>query len=124
MRWVRAVPIGLVALGALAWANGFASSLPSSSSTLGAASAVVGKCQTSALTVTQGLSGSNVATVTVAGITAACGGGTLTAAVDNVTSSSTGSAAIPAAGGSVTVTLATSVALKDVERIDVSISVP
>lgn len=124
MRWVRALPAGLVALGALAWANGFASSLPSSSGTLGAGNATVPKCQTSAITVTQTLSGSNVVSVTVAGISSTCGNGTLTAAVDNLTSASSGSATIPAGGGSVTATLASAVAAKDVERIDVSILGP
>ena len=124
MRWRRAVPAGLVALGGLAWVNGYASSLPSSSGSLGAGSATVSKCQTTALTVTQTLSGTNVASVTVAGISSTCGNGTLTAALDNVTSSSSGTVTIPAGGGTVTATLATPVAAKDVERIDVSIAGP
>jgi hypothetical protein len=124
VRWWKTLPLGAVALGGLVWVNGFASSLPSSSNTLGAGGAGVAKCQSSAITVTQTLSGSNVASVTVAGLSSTCGNGALTAAVDNLTSSSSGSATIPSGGGSVTVTIATAVPAKDVERIDVSIAGP
>jgi hypothetical protein len=62
--------------------------------------------------------------VTVAGLSSACGGATLTAALDNLTASSSGTGTVPAGGGSMTVTLASAVAAKDVERIDVSITGP
>lgn len=124
MARLRRITVACAAAILLALAVGSASSLASSSASLGTSGAAVSRCQTTSLTVTQNLSGSNVVSVTVAGISSTCGNGVLSAAVDNLTASSSGSVTIPAGGGSVTATLGAAVALKDVERVDVSISGP
>jgi hypothetical protein len=71
-------------------------------------------CDADGVTVTQNVSGTSVATVDVAGIAADCAGGTVKVTVRNGTDpASEGTATIPAGGGTVTVTLATAVPLKD-----------
>ena len=103
---------------------GAAASLNLTSSTLGANRVTTPRCTTANLSVLQNLSGSNVASVTVSGLPAACGGGTLQAAVNNGTASSTGSAAVPGGGGSVTVTLAATVPISEAAETDVVVVGP
>ena len=82
-------------------------------------------CDADGVTLTQNLSGSNVTTVTVAGIAAACGSGTVSVTVNNgTTSQSGGPTAIPSGGGSVTVTLGTAIALKDSHYVNVVLKGP
>jgi hypothetical protein len=76
------------------------------------------------VTVIQNLSGANVISVTVGGIASGCATGTLSATVDNGTSSSSGTGTVPAGGGSMTVTLSAAVPAKDGEEIDVAITGP
>jgi hypothetical protein len=95
----------LVALGGAAALPAAAASLALSTGTLGAGSVGTSRCTAAALTVIQTLSGASVASVTVGGLPAACGGGTLQVTVNNGVTSGSGSAAVPAGGGSVTVTL-------------------
>ena len=76
---------------------------------------------TNGVTTLPTLSSGNVTAVTVSGIAAACGNLTLKATVNNGTTSSNGSATVPAGGGSASVTLAASVAMKDTMQIDVVI---
>jgi hypothetical protein len=103
---------------------GAAASLNLTSSTLGANRLATPRCTTANLSVVQNLSGSNVASVTVSGLPTACGGGTLQAAVNNGTANSTGSAAVPAGGGSVIVTLAATVPVSEAAETDIVVVGP
>jgi hypothetical protein len=103
---------------------GLASGMSWSTKSLGTNGVAVGRCDTDGFGVIQNLSGTNVISVTVSGISSVCGGGTLSVAVDNATTSSTGTATVPAGGGTVTVALGASVPAKDVEEIDAAISGP
>ena len=62
--------------------------------------------------------------VTVGSLPAACGGATIQAAVNNGSANSNGSATVPAAGGSVTITLAAGVAVATTMQTDVVITGP
>ena len=104
---------------------GFAASLSLTSATLGAAQVAIPRCATGALTVLPNLNGSaNIVSVTVSGIPAACGGGTMKLTVNNGTTNSSGSAAVPGAGGSLTVTLAAGVPLTAAEQTDLVVIGP
>jgi hypothetical protein len=103
---------------------GHASSVGVTTKTLGAGSSAVARCDTDGVSVVQNLTGANVTGVTVSGIAAACATGTLSVAVNNGTTSSTGTAVVPAGGGSMTLALAAGVAMKDSDEVDVSVSGP
>jgi hypothetical protein len=103
---------------------GHASSLSTGAQSLGAGSSAVAMCDANGVTVLQVLTANNVSSVTISGIAAACGGGTLSVTVNNGTTNSTGTAAVPGGGGSMTVALASAVAMKDSDEIDVSITGP
>ena len=77
--------------------------------TLGAGSAST-SCDPDGVSVTQVLSGTSVASLSVAGIDAACGGGAIRVTMRNGTgASSSGSSAVPLTGGTVAVVLAAQV---------------
>ena len=118
---IGAAAIGAVVLFAII---GHATSIGAASTTLGAGKAGVTRCDTDGITVTEVLTGNNVTVVAVAGIASACGTGSLSATINNGTTSSTGVATVPAGGGSMTVTLASAVAMKDSDEIDVAITGP
>lgn len=101
-----------------------AASLSLGANTLGAATASTPRCTTAGLGVLQVLSGSNVVSVTVSSLPSGCGGATLQATLNNGTTSSSGSATVPAGGGSVTVTLASAIALGQVDEIDLVLTGP
>jgi hypothetical protein len=103
---------------------GFAAGLPSTSKTLGSGNTSVSACDTDGVSIIQNLSGANVVSVTIGGIAPACGGGTLSVAVDNGTVSSSGSGAVPGGGGSMTVALVAAVAAMEADEIDLTISGP
>jgi hypothetical protein len=103
---------------------GFASSLAQGSGALGAGSASVPECDTNGVTVVPNLSGSTIVSVAVGSVDSACGGATLSAAVNNGTASSSGSGTVSGGGGSLTITLAAAVAASDAVQIDVSITGP
>jgi hypothetical protein len=103
---------------------GAAASLNLSPGTLGAGQLATPRCTTANLGVLHILSGSNVASVTVSGLPAACGGGTLQATVNNGTTNSSGSAVVPAAGGSVTITLAAAVPVSQAAQTDIVVVGP
>ena len=103
---------------------GFASSLAQGSDALGAGSASVPECDTNGVTVVPTLSGSSIASVAIGSVDSACGGATLSAAVDNGATSSSGSGTVPGGGGALTITLAAAVAATDAVQIDVSIAGP
>jgi hypothetical protein len=117
--------IGTMAIGAVVLFAiiGYATTIGTANTTVGAGRAGVARCDTDGITVTPVLTGSNVTAVAVAGIAAACGAGSLSATVNNGTTSSTGVATVPAGGGSMTVTLA-AVGMKDSDEIDVAITGP
>lgn len=110
--------LGLVLIGALSVVIGAAASVALSSSTLGAARATTPRCTTAGLTVFQNLSAGTVVSVSVGGLPAACGGATLQATLNNGSANSSGSAAVPAGGGSVTVTFGSAPAVAVADQID------
>jgi hypothetical protein len=115
------IPVSLpVVLAALA----FAASLTFSGGSLGMASAIVPRCTATGLSVLQNLSGSNVISVTVGTLPSGCGSGTLQVTLNNSVTSSSGSAAVPGAGGSVTVTLGAAIALGAVDEVDLVLTGP
>ncbi len=122
LSWPRvtlAVALGLAGLG-----FGFAASLAVSSGSLGMIKLSVSRCTAGSATIVNNLVASAVVSVTVYGLPSTCGGATAQAAVNNGTSSSTGTASVPAAGGSVTVTLAVPVAALTTQETDVLLTGP
>ena len=113
-----------VAVVALPLLVAHAASLGAGSQSLGGNSASVSACDSDGVGILQNLSGANVVSVTVSQIASACGNASISAAVNNGTSNSSGSNTVPAGGGSITVTLGAAVAAKDGEEIDVSINGP
>ena len=108
----------VIAIAVLGLQVGAAASQAITSTGLGAAKTAVPRCTTTGLGVIQNLTASTVASVTVSGLPAGCGGATVQVAVNNGTASSSGSAAVPGAGGSVTVTMAVPPAVSATEQID------
>lgn len=114
--WRRALAVAL--LTATGIVVGAAASLGFASGTLGAARTATPRCTTAGLTVLQNLAVSTVTSVTVGALPSACGGATLQVTVNNGISNSSGSAAVPVGGGSVTVTLAVAQAVTAWEQTD------
>ena len=114
--------LGLIAVSAvLAAGPGLAAGLSSSARSLGGSSATVGRCDTDGVGVVQNLSGSNVVSVTVSSIASACGGGSISVTVNNGSTNVNGATVVPAGGGSVTVTLGTSIAQTESMTTDLAI---
>ncbi len=106
---------------------GHASSLSMASRSLGANGVAVPRCASGAFTILPTLSTdgkNNVVSVTVGAIPAACATGTLNLTLNDGTTNSSGSGTVGAGGGSLTITLATPVAAKDVDQIDISLNGP
>ena len=118
---IGAAAIGAVVLFAII---GHGASMGAASTTMGAGKAAVTACDPDGITVTQVLTGINVTAVGVGGVASACGTGSISVTVNNGTANSTGTAIVPAGGGSMTVTLASAVAMKDSDEIDVAITGP
>jgi hypothetical protein len=97
---------------------GAAASLSFASGTLGAATTATPRCTTAGLPVLQNLSVGTVVSVTVGSLPSACGGGTLQVTVNNGITNGSGSAAVPAGGGAVTVTLGAAPAVTASEQTD------
>jgi hypothetical protein len=116
----------VLALGVMAASVGvaLAASLSLGTNSLGAATASTPRCTAAGLGVQQVLSGSNVVSVTVSSLPSGCGGATLQATLNNGTTSSSGNATVPAGGGSVTVTLASAIAIGQVDEIDLVLTGP
>jgi hypothetical protein len=110
--------LGLLLLSVAGASVGAAASLALTSTTLGAATATTPRCTNAGLSVVQNLSVSTVISVTVGGLPAACGGATLQVTVNNGTVNAAGSAAVPAGGGTVTVTLGSAPAVAAAEQTD------
>jgi hypothetical protein len=99
------------------------------SGALGSGSAVPATCDSGAPAVVQNIGSSpnttNIVTVDVSGIVSACGGGTLKVSLYNATDAvQEATAAIPAGGGTVTVTFGTAVPLKESHFVAVSLQGP
>ena len=109
----------LASTGALAVAaTAFAASLSMNGGSLGMAAISTPRCTAAGLGVVHNLSGVTVISVTVSNLPAGCGNATLQVTVNNQVTSSSGSAAVPAGGGSVTVTLGVAVAISAVAETD------
>jgi hypothetical protein len=113
-RWIVAAVL-MTAMGAVL---GAAASLSFASGTLGAATAATPRCTTAGLTVRQNLSAGTVISVIVGALPAACGGATLQVTVNNGVTNTSGSAVVPAGGGSVTVALGSAPAVTVSEETD------
>jgi hypothetical protein len=126
MRRILAPIVTMAALGAaiLSATMGHAAGITATTSGLGAGKTAVTACDSNGVSVVQVLTGTNVTGITVGAIDASCGGESLSATVNNGTANSTGTAIVPAGGGSVTVTLAADVAFKDADEIDLTITDP
>jgi hypothetical protein len=111
----------LLAAGA---STAFAASLAATSQSLGMASIGTPRCTAAGLGVIQNLSAATVISVTVSSLPSGCGNATLQVTVNNLITSSSGSATVPSGGGSVTVTLATAVAITAAEEIDLVLTGP
>ena len=114
----------LLAAGAFTSTTGLAAGLAGASRSLGSAGAAVARCDPDGFSVVQNLSGTNVVSLTVGGIAAGCGGGTMQVTLHNGSASSTGSATVPGGGGSLTVSLAPSIAATVAERVDIAVTGP
>jgi hypothetical protein len=122
LRWIALGAVGIVAV--LTPAFGYAASQPAGTKSLGTSSAAVSRCDTDGVGIVHNLSGANVISVTISSIAGACATGTLSVDVNNGTANSSGSGAVPAGGGSMTVSLAAGVAADDGMETDVAISGP
>ena len=118
MARLRRLPAALLPVAILALGVGAAASLAVTSNALGAATVSTPRCTTAGLSVVQILSGSNVASVVVAGLPAGCATAQLLVTVNNGSTTGSGSATVPAGGGSVTVTLSPAPAATAAETID------
>ena len=122
----RVFLVGGVSLALLAAASayGLATSLPLTSHSLAATSVSVPRCPTTGTTVLENVAGTNITSVTVGAIDATCAGGTLSLTVYNGTATGSGSAIVPAGGGTLTVTLGSAVAFVDNARVDLVVTGP
>ena len=102
----------------------FAAALPSTTGSLAANRVATPRCTSAGLLVIPNLTGANVSSVTVSSLPSACGGATIQVAVHNGATSSSGSATVPAGGGSATVTLAAAVPAATAEELDVVLTGP
>ena len=100
---LAAFTAGAVSLAAAGFAS--AANLHVGTAGLGSGWAPSPGCTTAGLSVLSNLSGSSVVSVTVAAVPAACAGATLAVTVTNGSATGSGSASVPAEGGSVTVSL-------------------
>ena len=116
----------LLAVGAvvLGLGVGRAASASFSTSSLAMGTLTVARCTAAGLTVSPNLSGTNVISVAVGSLPVGCGNATLQITVASGAATGSGSATVPAAGGSVTVTLGTAVAAAASERIDLVLTGP
>lgn len=103
---------------------GLAASIVLSSTSLGAARTATPRCTNAGLSVLQNLSSGTVVSVTVGGLPAACAGATLQVTVNNGTTNASGSATVPAGGGSATATLGAAPALKVADQVDLVLTGP
>src|SRR5512141_1956480 len=113
----RLVPFGII--GGVGLATSFAASLATAPGSIGAARIATPRCTNAGLSVLQNLSGSTVISVTVGNLPATCGNATIQVTVNNGVASASGSGTVPAAGGSITVTVGSAPAVAAGEQTDV-----
>jgi hypothetical protein len=99
--------IGSVALVAATWVVGsaLAANLSTSSQTTGAGTSATTRCDNDGFSSIFELTSTDVSSVDVSDIASTCGSKTANVTVTNGTTTGSGSATIPAGGGSVTVTI-------------------
>jgi len=114
----------LAIIAPLAAATAFAASLSFAPGSLGADQEAVSRCTAAGLGVIQNVSGTTAISVTVSSLPSTCGGAALQVTVNNQVTSSSGSATVPAGGGSVTVTLGVPVAITAAEQVDLVLTGP
>jgi hypothetical protein len=109
----RGAPLIAIAafLGAVGLVDAVAAGLSLGGSGVGAAWRPSTACTTAGLSVLSNVSGSNVVSVSVATLPAACAGATLAVTVTNGSATGSGSTTVPAGGGSVTVTVGSATAV-------------
>lgn len=116
--------LAVLVLSAAGLSTGFAASVTVGPGSIGTARVSAPRCTTAGLGVIQNLSGSTVVSVTVTNLPSSCGTATLQATVNNGSVTASGSATIPAAGGSVIVTLGSAPAVAVAEETDLVITGP
>src|SRR5436309_16024765 len=100
MRRTTWIVFGAIAAAAMASsAFGYAASHTVGTKTLGGTNASVAPCDADGVTIVHNLSGSNVASVTIASIASACANASLSVNVNNGSANSSGSGTVPAGGG-------------------------
>ena len=119
-RWLIGMVAAVVTIVATV-APGMAANLSSNSQTLAGANAAVTSCDTDGVTIVRTLSGTNVVSVTVSSIAAACGNGSLSLTVNNGSTNVSGTAVVPVGGGSVVVTLASPIAAANAMTTELTI---
>jgi hypothetical protein len=119
----RTVPVLAFVLGA-GFVIGAAASVTISTARVGANAIATPRCTSIGMPLVQNLTGTSVTSVTVSGIPSACGGATLYATANNGTTASSGSVAVPAGGGSATVTLSSGVPVATAVQVDVVVTGP
>jgi hypothetical protein len=129
MKWKPPGRWGLVVLGAMSVPVAAAATVGVTDGSLGSGGAVPAPCDSAPAVVqnvgTSSPNTTNIVTVAVGGIVSGCGGGTLKVTLYNGTDTAQeATAAVPAGGGTVTVTFATPVPLKDSHLVAVSLQGP
>lgn len=119
----RTVPALAFALGA-GVTIGAAASTAVSTSRLGASTIATPRCTSVGMPLLQNLTGTSVTSVTVSSIPSGCGGATLYATANNGATAASGTIAVPAGGGSATVTLSAGVPVSTAVQVDVVLTGP
>ena len=124
--WQRgsALILGVVLAAGLFTVSGQAASLSFPGSLIGAGSVAVTRCTNTGLSVIQTVVTTSVTGIVVSGFPSTCGGATVLVTVNNGSVNSSGSGTVPAGGGSVTVTLASVVAVAVSDQIDLAVTGP
>ncbi|MGH8991272.1 MAG: hypothetical protein ACRDZ7_07080 [Acidimicrobiia bacterium] len=120
-RWAGLAGAALVAFGFAS-----AAKLTVGDGSIAAGKGAPGACDADGVTAYQVVSGTSVSAVELGGVDAACAGGTVRVTVHNggPDPAREGTATIPAGGGTVTVTLASAVPLKDSHMIGIFLQAP
>jgi hypothetical protein len=121
------VLLGAIALVAASWTIGsaFATNLSTGTASLSGNGATIARCDTDGIAtvlVNAATPPYNATAVTLSGIASTCGSEVLNVTVNNGLVTSTGTTTVPAGGGVVTVTLGTSIAVRDAMQTEVSLT--
>lgn len=99
---------------------GLAASMTDASQTEGAGNTAVARCDTDGVTTVYGLNSTNVTSVVVSNVASGCAGLTMKATINNQATTSSGTAVVPAGGGTVTVGV-TSIALTQAMQTEIQV---